>query len=656
MNDVQPNHVRQWHRGRRLAVQLFVRRALLRAAAALRDRPLETSCRTRRELRCTRHLPGCSAYGVHCVVLRHARSRSGFTLVEVLLATAITLIMMAAVVTLFGFVGGRVADSRALLEMSERLRATRLRLQEDLAGVTAPMVPPLRPEENKGYFEYVEGVVVEPFQNANVQTVLVSAPQVAVNTVRGTPVPDNSAGDFDDILMFTTRSQGEPFVGRFALPPPSSGQQPTLITVRSQVAEVAWFVRHNTLYRRVLLVNPTLEIPPQALQNAGYYALYDISARQEGGAYDRTPGGPYPVRIVPNSLGDLTKRENRYGHQPYVYPHDVRFWGRLGLPTLAECSAINPAATPMGLWPFPLIEAPAGSSASWSFPGAAYPVQAHAYPDAMSQLIVPGGLGVVNDPTYIPPIPPSGNPPHDTPRQVLDLTSTINNTGTPWAKPLDLWVDQPPWQEFIDPGVTPATPTRWLQTNQRYGFFATRVAEDVILTNVLSFDVKAYDPEAVVLTDSQGQGVYHPGDPGYLEVFRQWIGLAPADRPAQVVSLGAYVDLNYLNDLAGVVPGSASFSHFSGPGNPRSGLSMVYDTWSDHYERDGFDQNQNGLTDEGTDGLDNDGLTGIDDANEREAPPPYEVPLRGIQVKIRVYEPSTRQIREVTVVQKFLPE
>ncbi len=582
--------------------------------------------------------------------------RRGFTLVEVLLATAITLIMMAAVVTLFGYVGGRVADSRALLEMAERLRAARQRLQEDLAGVTAPMQPPLRPEQNKGYFEYVEGVVVEPFQANNLQnpTPLVSAPLVAVNTVRSTPVPDTSAGDFDDILMFTTRSQGEPFVGRFALPPPPQpGVQPNLTTIQSYVAEVAWFVRHNTLYRRVLLVEPSIEIPPDMLQQGGYYALYDISARQEGGSLDRTPGGPYPVRIVANSLGDLTKRENRYGHQPYAFPHDVRFWGRLGLPTLAECSAVDPAATPNGLWPFPLTEPPvppSGSPPSWpNLPGNAYTVQSNLYPDPFSQLVVPGGLAVANDPTYMPP----GN---NTPRQVIDLVNTINNNGTLWQKPLDLWVDQPPWQEFTDPGITPPTPTRLLQTDRRYGFYALRVAEDVMLTNVLSFDVKAYDPQAVVLTDSQGQGVYHPGDPGYLQVFQQWIALPAAQRPAQVVSVGAYVDLNYLNDTGGLTPGTVPFSVFSGPGDPRSGLSMVYDTWSDHYERDGFNQNLNGLVDEGTDGVDNDGLVGVDDAMEREAPPPYAVPLRGIQVRIRVYEPSSRQIREVTLVQEFLPE
>ena len=96
------------------------------------------------------------------------------------------------------------------------------------------------------------------------------------------------------------------------------------------------------------------------------------------------------------------------------------------------------------------------------------------------------------------------------------------------------------------------------------------------------------------------------------------------------------------------------FNHFGVPG---SGLTRVYDTWSLHYEHDGFDQDGDGVFDEGTDGFDNDGVVGIvDDPGERETFPPYPVPLRGIQVKIRVFDPDSRQIREMTVVQDFLPK
>ena len=85
-------------------------------------------------------------------------------------------------------------------------------------------------------------------------------------------------------------------------------------------------------------------------------------------------------------------------------------------------------------------------------------------------------------------------------------------------------------------------------------------------------------------------------------------------------------------------------------------LNRVYDTWSFHYEHDGINQDLDSDIDEGTDGFDNDGDNGVDDIGERETSPPYPVPLRGIQVRIRVYEPDSRSIREVSINQHFVPE
>ena len=60
----------------------------------------------------------------------------GVTLIELMVALAITLIMMTAVITLFANISGAVTNSRALIEVSERLRTVRNRLQLDLAGHT----------------------------------------------------------------------------------------------------------------------------------------------------------------------------------------------------------------------------------------------------------------------------------------------------------------------------------------------------------------------------------------------------------------------------------------------------------------------------------------------------------------------------------------
>jgi hypothetical protein len=47
---------------------------------------------------------------------------------------------------------------------------------------------------------------------------------------------------------------------------------------------------------------------------------------------------------------------------------------------------------------------------------------------------------------------------------------------------------------------------------------------------------------------------------------------------------------------------------------------------------------------------------GPDDVGERETAPPYDKPLRGIKVILRLYERDSRQIRQVSVDQHFVPE
>jgi hypothetical protein len=91
---------------------------------------------------------------------------------------------------------------------------------------------------------------------------------------------------------------------------------------------------------------------------------------------------------------------------------------------------------------------------------------------------------------------------------------------------------------------------------------------------------------------------------------------------------------------------------------PQLGNYNVYDTWTIEYERDGLDQDNAFGADQGFNGLDdNPGVNrGVDDATEREAPPPYSVPLRGFQVIVRVFQNSQQQTRQFTVNHDFTPE
>jgi len=168
---------------------------------------------------------------------------------------------------------------------------------------------------------------------------------------------------------------------------------------------------------------------------------------------------------------------------------------------------------------------------------------------------------------------------------------------------IDFWYNPHPWDE-VDP-----------DTGTLKKYRGPREREDVILNNVIGFDVKVWDPMA-----------------------------------------REYKDLGY---GGGSYDGTGMFNHL---GTPQSGLEAqangprTYCTWSFHYEQDGINQDEDDMADEGTNGFDDDGSGGVDDVGELETLPPYPVPLRGIQVKIRVFDPDSRSIREVTVVQDFLPK
>jgi type II secretory pathway component PulJ len=145
-----------------------------------------------------------------------------------------------------------------------------------------------------------------------------------------------------------------------------------------------------------------------------------------------------------------------------------------------------------------------------------------------------------------------------------------------------------------------------------------RVWEDVILTNVVSFDVRVFDPQAKARagTLTPATPTLYPGDPGYLAA-------------SAAGAAGAYIDL-----------GGGQGGRLSQPPDPKSGLVApavpagvaTYDTWSQHYVVGG---------------------TGLNDPAASTRAPPYPVPLEGVEVRIRCYDPTSKQVRQVSVRHTF---
>ena len=205
-------------------------------------------------------------------MLRRGR---GFTLVELLVAMALSLIVILAVTQVFRLVGDNVLAGRAVLEMSGQLRSAADQLQRDLGGLTVPVRPWPEASSGAGYFEYYEG----PFWDLGLGTGA-AGPEPDPPYPRVAPkYSGSSVGDIDDVLMFTTCTTGTPFVGQIMTSDPSNtrlyidNNPPHRATIESRVAEVAWFTRFNdrngngqpdpgelSLHRRAFLVLPNLDL------------------------------------------------------------------------------------------------------------------------------------------------------------------------------------------------------------------------------------------------------------------------------------------------------------------------------------------------------------------------------------------------------------
>jgi hypothetical protein len=219
-----------------------------------------------------------------------------------------------------------------------------------------------------------------------------------------------------------------------------------------------------------------------------------------------------------------------------------------------------------------------------------------------------------------------------TPNYLGDLTKRENRFAHPNA------ADGVAFPFEVIPVGKPNTPLEEYKATSRQG-------EDVIQDNVVCFDVRLFDPGAPIYLDTApGSSPIGPADYGY-------------PGPGTFATVGAEVDLGYSVPSGYSTPTGVQDPMFAGLPLSRSKLLIpTYDTWSLHYENDGVDTDIDAPSqiDEGIDGLDTDGNGAVDDANEYETHPPYQHQLKGLTIRIRVYEPDTKQVREVLLPVDFM--
>jgi len=486
--------------------------------------------------------------------IRFSQARRGFTLIELLVAASIAMSVMAAVASLFTLFGRAASNGQSVVEMSARMRTAAANLSRDLRGLTVRPVPSINPESASGYFELIEGPLIDgnPFMSGSGQSGNFSV---------------ETQGDTDDAILFTTQSPSQPFVGRY-----NSTQ------LESTTAEVAWFCQPATtqsvtgltlytIYRRQLLVTAYVGAAPfltdgTATNNQivgtlpAAYNSYDLSLQ-----VDPTTTSA----LLPNSLADLTLRENRFCHTA----------DNASFPLVPSIKSTTSLAIGVGSKTFTVAK-----------------TSTYAVGDRVKVTGVDPSwymIGVITNLT-------------------IDSSITVNIDTVAGSG------------SYADWTFTQASPSQTLTFNSA----SLREGEDIVLTNVLGFDVRVFDPEVKIkkksATPAAATALY-PADPGYY-------GFTDLS-PSGTSSTGAFVDLGFFasaNDST-TTPTPFTVGPQTSSGLPAS--PATYDTWSTTYEALAINS-----------------TTPV-------RPPPYAVPLRGIEVRIRCYDPSSKLVRQVTVRHVF---
>ena len=155
---------------------------------------------------------------------------------------------MLALAQAFKQLSHDISQGRARLTLSDQLRSVSEILRKDLSGLTVD-VDPTSSASKSGYFMYYEG----PIADHHPATV----PNNNLMGTAGSTIEQNLSaskyGDFDDILMFTARANGEWFRGKVPLAivkgatsggtyTATDADWTTYVVVASEYAEIAYFM------------------------------------------------------------------------------------------------------------------------------------------------------------------------------------------------------------------------------------------------------------------------------------------------------------------------------------------------------------------------------------------------------------------------------
>jgi type II secretory pathway component PulJ len=653
------------------------------------------------------------------------------TLIEMLVVVALLVLMMTIIVQIFQAATGSVTAAKAYQELDDQLRELDATLRNDLQGVTARTnaAAPPDPKENLGYFEYIENSWSDPQGEDSDDCLRFTAqsppgqPFTGRMYVYTNPAnlnagqqqyyyatqPITITSEYAEIVYFLRN--GNLYRRVFLIAPDRQAAVNMALIAGNPPTPVSSFT--------------TGMIPGGA--TTSWLGVNDLSACP-------SPRGPSAPPIL-NTLGDLTNREKRAfsprfsdDYDQNGVPDDYNFSAALGnsvsgdgvpdyYPTLypGVFNLTNPLTGTLLINTAGLNYPVTGinSTAFFAFP--------YIFPGAYSQ---PEPVALNSNRGWIHSLDPSGNTFNHLPLDVGDslpipVTAATNSFQTWWGFPTwretlsANWLD-PVWQVQINGVATKLGQTYGLQPyaassglasgnpnllpaanlwfnpqlfNDGYGSVSKFLnvyinannvpvqsvwEDDLIMTGVRSFDVKALDDPTATYVD---------------------LGNSPANSNTVVNQL-VIGNQNYtangfqnltLPQALNVV--STSFAHegvmpprtvdqrldpqalakgiFTFLGDDQTGvirMRRTYDTWSTAYTQapaTGFDPTTPTLSPYGLNiyppstATDASTLIVLSNPVYPSYPAPYPVPLRGIQIQVRVTDPRNERIKVLTIRQDF---
>ncbi|MBX6314188.1 MAG: prepilin-type N-terminal cleavage/methylation domain-containing protein, partial [Isosphaeraceae bacterium] len=562
--------------------------------------------------------------------------RRGVTLIEMLVTVALLVLVMTILVLIFRSATGAVQTQRIYAALDQDLRRFDATLRQDLRGITAKMTPPNNPNENTGYFEYAENCLADP-QGEDTDDTLrftAKAPEGQPFTGRvwvvlsstsppgpfGGPtlLPITMTSQYAEIIYFLRHGNLYRRV-LLILPQPAApgfavGNQPGDFGPPNPALGFA-----TTLFR-----NPT-----SAVTRVSWQGMNDISARPNVLPTNYSP--------IANTLGDLTNRENRFASPRFANDY-INLAGATapdGIPDDTNSDGVPDYYPTLyaGMNPGLLNENPPLGTGRLTPSTAAFPfLYPGAYSNADSGTLAYGALHTL-DPTQSMTVRntnpllncfyASGRPfnhaPVD-PGDSLPIPTTAAQSQTWWGFPTwretmsPNWID--PIYQLNDPNNNrlQAPVLRPVQANGSFylaqlplpipslnedPYASTMIGttpavwwnlavgsppppyiweDDLILTNVRSFDVKAFDPNPAHF--EAGSIVALP--PGYYDLG--YDNLYNGTPPLMLATLGHEGRIPPLTTDNRADPQYPLLRPNVGDDNPNIlRMRRVYDTWSTAY-------------------------------------------------------------------------